>query len=223
MQRPRRRCRARRRWFPAAFRLPAFASWASCPARGFRPSCDRPTVPPEAARTRTGFPCSARMRCGWIGCLLYPGGSGARTTGACPRPPPAASQRPAPVTLDYDPPQDVYLTRHQQRFTVVHPSQPSPRLWPPAERDPRAFPRAPHPAGHDPAAHARAWTGYGHCPDYVPGISQPPSTYSLTTCDNASQRARYVRQCERGITRPRPGDGVPVVVAGVTSGQSGDR
>jgi len=54
---------------------------ASCPARGFRPSCDRPTVPPEAARTRAGFPCSARMRYGWIGCLPGPGGSGARATG----------------------------------------------------------------------------------------------------------------------------------------------
>jgi hypothetical protein len=27
----------------------------------------------------------------------------------------------------------------------------------------------------------------GHCLDYVPGISQPPSTYSLTTCDLTSQ------------------------------------
>ena len=27
----------------------------------------------------------------------------------------------------------------------------------------------------------------GHCLDYVPGISQPPSTYSLTTCDLMSQ------------------------------------
>jgi len=93
-----------------------------------------------AARTRAGFPCSARMRYGWAGCLLCPGGSGARTTGKDPRPPPAASQRPAPITLDYDPPQDVKITRYQRRFTVVHPSQPSPRLWPPAERDPRAFP-----------------------------------------------------------------------------------
>ena len=52
------------RWFPAAFRPPASASWASCPARGFRPSCDRPTAP-RRARTRAGFPCSARARCGW--------------------------------------------------------------------------------------------------------------------------------------------------------------
>jgi len=52
--------------FPAAFRPPAFASWASCPATGFRPSCDRPTAPRSAARTLTGFTRSARMRPGWI-------------------------------------------------------------------------------------------------------------------------------------------------------------
>jgi hypothetical protein len=32
--------------FPAAFRPPAFTSWASCPAREFSPSYDRPTCPP---------------------------------------------------------------------------------------------------------------------------------------------------------------------------------
>ena len=32
--------------FPAAFRLPAFASWASFPARGLRPPYGRPTTPP---------------------------------------------------------------------------------------------------------------------------------------------------------------------------------
>lgn len=30
---------------PVAFRLPASASWASCPAEEFRPSYDRPTGP----------------------------------------------------------------------------------------------------------------------------------------------------------------------------------
>jgi hypothetical protein len=39
------------------------------------------------------------------------------------------------------------------------PHQPSPRLQPRTERDPRAFPWASHPAGQDPAAHARAGTG----------------------------------------------------------------
>ncbi len=52
--------------FPAAFRPPASASWASFPARGFRPPYGRPTAPPAAARTRAGFPCSARVRPGWL-------------------------------------------------------------------------------------------------------------------------------------------------------------
>jgi hypothetical protein len=56
--------RALRRGFPAAFRPPASASRASCPARGFRSSYDRPTAP-HPARTRAGFPCSARVRHGW--------------------------------------------------------------------------------------------------------------------------------------------------------------
>jgi hypothetical protein len=32
--------------FPAAFRQPAFASWASLPVRDFRPPYGRPTAPP---------------------------------------------------------------------------------------------------------------------------------------------------------------------------------
>ena len=52
--------------FPAAFRPPAFASRASFPARGFRPPHGRPATPPAAARTRAGFPCSARVRPGWL-------------------------------------------------------------------------------------------------------------------------------------------------------------
>ena len=84
--------------FPAAFRPPAFASWASCPAREFRPPYGRPTTPPAAARTRTGFPCSARVRPGWLRVPSLPRGR------RCPRRPvnlpgrpPAASQRPAPI------------------------------------------------------------------------------------------------------------------------------
>jgi hypothetical protein len=34
--------------FPAAFRLPAFAFWASFPARDFRPPYGRPTAPPAS-------------------------------------------------------------------------------------------------------------------------------------------------------------------------------
>jgi len=78
--------------FPAAFRPPAFACWASCPAGGLRPSCDRPTAPPSA-RTPTGFPCSARVRPGRGGRPLYPGGSGVHAT--VPRSAVAACRFPA--------------------------------------------------------------------------------------------------------------------------------
>ena len=52
---PRRKNRACWRRFPAAFRPPAFASWASCPARGLRPSYDRPTAPPAGGADPSGF------------------------------------------------------------------------------------------------------------------------------------------------------------------------
>ncbi len=57
-------------WFPAAFRPPAFASWASCSRQGFGlplRSAYR-HLPGEArwlCRTLTGFPCSARVRHSW--------------------------------------------------------------------------------------------------------------------------------------------------------------
>jgi len=109
--------------FPAAFRQPAFASWASLPARDFRPPYGRPTAPPASGADPDRFSVfrtrETRLD---LGALCTPGGGGARTAGDRPRPPPAASQRPAPVTLDCDPSQDVMITRHQQGFTVVHPT-----------------------------------------------------------------------------------------------------
>jgi hypothetical protein len=83
MQRPRRESRAHWRWFPAAFRRQPSLLGASCPARGFRPSYDRPTAP-QAARTRAGFPCSARVRPGWLGLPSVLRGGGAHTTGIRP-------------------------------------------------------------------------------------------------------------------------------------------
>lgn len=58
--------------FPAAFRLPAFASWAPCPASGVppllrsacRPACTYPCLPGGPWRTLAGFPRSARVRTG---------------------------------------------------------------------------------------------------------------------------------------------------------------
>jgi len=42
--------------FPAAFRPPAFASWAPCPARDFRPPYGRPTAPPAHTRACAADP-----------------------------------------------------------------------------------------------------------------------------------------------------------------------
>jgi hypothetical protein len=60
--------------FPAAFRLPAFASWASCPARGFRPPCDRPTAPPASSADPDGVSVfrTRETRLG-LGALCTPG------------------------------------------------------------------------------------------------------------------------------------------------------
>src|SRR5213078_75157 len=98
---------------PAAFRPPASASWASFPAQGFRPPYGRPTTPPAAARTQTRFPCSARVRPSWLRVPSLPRGQRCPHSRQFSRPPPAASQRPAPVIPDHNPPRDASLTRHQ--------------------------------------------------------------------------------------------------------------
>jgi hypothetical protein len=141
--------------FPAAFRPPAFAYWASCPARGFRPSHDRPTTPPSA-RTRTGFPCSARVRPSWGGRPLYPGGGGVPTTvprstvAAC-RFPAASPCHPGVATR----PGELVLTGHHQGFTGIRPSSLPLTCGPGTEPAPLGFPEAPHPYGQDPQAHVQ--------------------------------------------------------------------
>jgi hypothetical protein len=57
-------------------------------------------------------------------------------------------------------------------------------------------------------AHVRAADRPGHCLDYVPGISQPPSTYSLTTCDLTSHERSDLRggrpTAQTQAQRPEP-------------------
>jgi len=96
MRGPRRKSQALLPRFPAAFRPPAFASWASCPARGLRPPYGRLTTPPQRRGPGRGFRVPHAWDPAGSGCPLYPGGGGVHTAGHSPRPPPAASQRPAP-------------------------------------------------------------------------------------------------------------------------------
>ena len=63
--------------FPAAFRLPAFASWILLfPPVELCFPCGRPTGRLLATRTPTGFPRYARTRPSWGGRPLYPGNRG---------------------------------------------------------------------------------------------------------------------------------------------------
>ena len=91
-----------------AFRPPAFASWAPCPARGFRPSYDRPTdrpAPTRACRADPGEVSTFRThetRTG-LGALIPRGRRCSPARRTDPRPPPAASRRPVPSTPGQDP------------------------------------------------------------------------------------------------------------------------
>jgi hypothetical protein len=130
--------------FPAAFRLPAFASRSSHSRRGVGPPSR--SAYRAKARTPTGLLRSARTSCDRGGRLLYPEDDGAHPARHSPRPAPAASQRPVPTPRYNIPSTGLALTRHQQRFTqFTRPVFPSP-VTPGWNGHPRAFPRAPNPA-----------------------------------------------------------------------------
>ena len=106
-------------------------------------------------------------------------------------------------------PGDVSLTRHQQGFTGVRPSRPSPRLWSPDgtgtlglypglhTRLSRTQPRMP--------GRGRA-SGTG--PESRHRHQRPPSTHSLTTSDLMSQRTT------RCPLEPGPGSFATPIIPG---------
>ena len=141
----------------------------------------------QAARTRAGFPCSARVRPGWLRVPSVPRGRRCPHDRSYSRSPPAASQRPAPAAPDCNPPRDASLTRHQQEFTVIHPTPAFPSPVTPGGTGSLGFSLSFAPSQAGPGNARQGGDRPGHCLDYVPGISQPPSTYSLTTCDLMSQ------------------------------------
>jgi hypothetical protein len=148
------------------------------PPEGFRPSHDRPTAPPAGGADPSGFSMfrTRETRPG-PGALCTPG------TAVPARPrmnPVTAACRPfngRSLSPRYrNPSRDVFLTRHQQRFTGIHPSRPFPSPVAPGRNgNPWALPWAPHPAEQDPAAHARAGTSLRHWP----GVTSSPSATSL--------------------------------------------
>jgi hypothetical protein len=94
----------------------------------------------------------------------------------------------SPAAPDCNPPRDASLTRHQQGFTVIHPTPAFPSPVTPGGTGSSGFPLSFAPSRAGPGNARQGGDRPGHCLDYVPGISQPPSTYSLTTCDLTSQR-----------------------------------
>jgi hypothetical protein len=135
-------------WFPATFRLPAFASWASCsrqwswaPLTVGLPAL-APGPSPTTYRTLTGFPCSARVRpgWGWVPSIprgwRCPHGRECSTSAACR----IATAKSLPARHCY-PTRTVMLTRHQRGFPVSHPMPSVPlACGPRTERGPLGFP-----------------------------------------------------------------------------------
>jgi hypothetical protein len=161
--------------------------------------------PPHGHKAPRGarFPCSARMSYGWIGCLLDPGGSGARATGC------ASPGRRLP--LFNGPPLSPWITTRPRMSDSRGISEGS-LSFTPASLPLACGPRRNGTLGLFPELRTRQDTilprtsgrgrAIGHCPDYVPGISQPPSTYSLTPCDNASQGTYWAQPAAQSRRPP---------------------
>jgi len=104
---------------------------------------------------------------------------------------------------DCDPPREVTVTRHQQGFIVVHPTPAFPSPVPPGGTGALGFSLSFAPRRAGPGGARQGGDRHGHCLDYVPGISQPPSTYSLTTCDLTSHDLAVLRLLATGGARPK--------------------
>jgi hypothetical protein len=151
--------------FPVAFRPPAFASWASCPAEEFRSPHGRPTR--RSPGPRRGFHVPHIRVTAGLGALFTPRPSGALATG--PIPPVAArplSQGPGPITPVLVPSPELSITRRHQGFTRVHPPGLPPRLVAPPDGTGalRLTPRASNPNRQDLRRTPERGTGIEHSP-----------------------------------------------------------
>jgi hypothetical protein len=119
-----------------------------------------PAVPRRHHRTLTGFPRSARMRCGRAGCPLYPGSDGVPHDHRCVRDRRLPPCNGWPLPPRYHPPtRNVRLTRHQQGFRVIHPSGLPLTCSTRSERAPSGFPLSFAPGRYQPrtSGRGRVW------------------------------------------------------------------
>jgi hypothetical protein len=211
--------------FPAAFRPPAFASWASLPARGLRPPYGRPTAPPPAARTRTGFPCSARVRPGWLRVPSLPRGR------RCPHGrsfSPAAACRITTASPYHPGPQPAPGRIGDEASARVHCYSPHTSLplacGPRRNRALGLFPELrtrPGRTRQRTPERGQAWT--------LPGLrrwhqTSLLSTHSLTTCDLTSHERPNLRATtgdRRGVTPNSASPSAPPIRTGAAAGQQG--
>ena len=125
---------------PVAFRPPASASWASCPAEGFCPSYDRPTGPTRPG-PRRGFHVPRTRDTAGVGAPYTPGPAVFLRPALTPRSPLAASANGQALSPRYSSRRPgLEITRHHQGFTHVHPpGLPLARLLPQTEQGPLGF------------------------------------------------------------------------------------
>jgi hypothetical protein len=185
----RRRSRSRPPRFPVTFRPPAFASWASFPTRGFRPAYDRPTAPPPAARTRAGFPRSARTRPGWDRASSVPRGRRCRRDrewcpiAACR----FATARPCHPGVALRPGMCLSRGISKDSLAFARPAFPSP-VAPQTERATLGLsPELPTSKHRMPGRRSGQGQVFDTDLSYVSGISQPPPrshSQRATSCRN---------------------------------------
>ena len=203
--------------FPVAFRPPAFASWASCPAEEFRSPHGRPTR--HSPGPRRGFHVPHIRATAGLGALFTSRPSGALATG--PIPPATAcplSQGPGPITRSSSHPPELSITRRHRGFTRVHPpDRPQRLVVPRMEQGPLGHSPGFAPRQARPAAHAGAGDGHralarSHMTDIVgPPIHEltqnvrPRVARSAWTCPGSRPRRTWPPgpDCVPATTNPR--------------------
>ena len=169
---------------PVAFRPPASACWASSPAEGLRPSCDRPTGCRQQPGPRRGFHVPRIRDTTGVGAPFTPRPAVFPRPTLTTRSPLAASSNGQALSPWYSSRRPgLEITRHQQGFTCVHPSGlPLARCSPGRNGGPSAFSLGFAPPRAGPAdARQSGNRSRTLIENYAPGITglQPASSLAI--------------------------------------------
>jgi hypothetical protein len=187
--------------FPAAFRLPAFASRSSDTRQGIGPSL-RSAYRTRSSGPRRGYHVPHARATTGVGASYTP--RTAILTRSAPhlRPAPAASQRPVLTPRSSIPSAGPQITRHQRRFKrFTRPAFPSP-VAPGWNGRPWASPPSFEPRRPEPATHVRVGTGLEHKPGTTLTTSAEPPIRASTR--NVRPRVATKRSDYADPTQPDP-------------------